>query len=153
MCFLQNSAGAGTAFKGIELKDYLSALAIVASTIVAVLSWKKSASKDREQVLFVKRTDRRFAMARQVIEIIVSMNDPEPFVSDPQLGAKIGRVRTDVQLYGTRQEQQAYQAFVHAIESSHGDTNDANIKKIVATLVVLRDLMLKAIRDDMGFKD
>jgi hypothetical protein len=151
--FLQSSAGTGVPLKGIELKDYLSALAILASTIVAVISWKKSASKDREQVLFVKRTELRFAMVRKVIQVIISMNDPAPFVTDPLLTKKIERARIDIQLYGTRQEQQAYEAFVHAIESSQGITNQANIKRILDSLDVLRDLMLKAIRYDIGFKD
>jgi hypothetical protein len=153
MFFLQDSAGTEIVFKGIALKDYLSALAILASTIVAVVSWRKSAGKDREQVLFVKRTERRFAMARQVIKILVAMNDPAPFVNDPQLVSKIERARIDVQLYGTGKEQEAFETFVHAIETPDGVATETKIRQILASLEVLRDLMLKAIRGDMGFQD
>jgi hypothetical protein len=152
MYFLQNSAGTDVAFKGIALKDYLSALAILASAIVAVISWRKSAQKDREQVLFVKRTERRFAMASKVVKVIVAMNDPAPFVTDPQLTSKIERARVDVQLYGTRKEQEAYESFVQAI-TAPGVAPQAKIGQVVASLDVLRDLMLKAIRGDMGFED
>lgn len=104
-----------------EGKDYISGLAIVASTIIAVVGWSKATRKDRIQHLFEKRVERRLKMLEEdVVAVVVPlMNNPAPFQADPDLPMKLAKARLSVQLYGYQDEQRLYEELVSAIE--HGD--------------------------------
>jgi hypothetical protein len=100
----------------------------------------------------VWRTEKRQAMARKVVNVILGMNDPQPFVTDPRLGKKIADARIDVQLYGTLKEQEVYEQFVRALENKDGAivTERQRIDEVLRTLEELKVLVLKTIREETG---
>jgi hypothetical protein len=119
----------------LEGKDYISGLAIVVSTIIAVMGWSRAARKDRAQHLFQKRVERRLGMLEDVIAVVVPlMNNPAPFEADPELPTKLAKARLSVQLYGYKDEQGLYEELVSALEHADVERTREALKSLVPTI-------------------
>jgi hypothetical protein len=113
---LQNTLSGAESIRMSQLHEGRQLLdSIVASTVIAIISWFRAASKDRNQHLFQKRVERRLTMFDEVIGAVVPLlNNAAPFEADPELPEKLAKARLSVQLYGYDDEQHLFEELVSA---------------------------------------
>jgi hypothetical protein len=130
---------------GLELKDVLSALAILSAAIIAIVGWSKAAAKDRNQHLFQRRLEKRITMLNDVIEAVtLLLTQSKPNEENPELLAKLSRANLSIQLYGYRDEISKYE-----------DMNNALIQKDMPllnnALQALVPTIRAKIRSELGY--
>jgi hypothetical protein len=131
----------------IELKDLFSGLAIFASALIAVIGWSKAAKKDREQLKFQRRLEKRIGMLTDVVEAITPIiNHSNPAEADPLLAEKLSKARLSVQLYGYRNEIGHYEGFVRAIETGSSDGLSTALHNLVPSI-------RRQIRKELGYDE
>lgn len=130
---------------GLELKDVLSALAILSAAIIAIVGWSKAAAKDRNQHLFQRRLEKRIAMLNDVIEAVTPIiNRAKSSEQDPELVTKLSKANLSIQLYGYRDEISKYQDMINALEKGDNPLLLTALQALVPTIQA-------KIRSELGY--
>lgn len=120
---------------GLELKDVLSALAILSAAIIAIVGWSKAAAKDRNQHLFQRRLEKRITMLNDVIEAVTLLvAQSKPNEENPDLLAKLARANLSIQLYGYRDEISKYEDMNNALIQKDMPLLNSALQKLVPTI-------------------
>ncbi len=134
---------------GLELKDWLSAAALLVSVSIAVSGWLINAWLTRRHHIFQKRLDRRLEMQNGILRLIeavvvISAKDPDSQEYAKKYLELSRSASLSVQLFGYPDEQSAFFEFTKALDRK-------NLEEVNATLNVLAQLVGDRVKQDLGF--
>lgn len=102
-------------FNCLKLKDLIPLI----SVLVVVSGWFINNILNRNHEIAKKRLEYRLSALESFLPVWFSMQkSPKPFEDDPDLLNKIESARSQIQLYGKRDEIEGMEKFIESLESN-----------------------------------
>jgi hypothetical protein len=112
----------------METKDFIPLISVT----VVVIGWFVNNLFSRRHEIAKKRLEYRLEALKSFLPVWFSMQKHEaPFIADPELLTKIENSRSNIQLYGNKQEIEAMENFIKHLESGDIKNSVASINRLV----------------------
>ncbi len=123
----------------MEWKDGFTGLSIIVSTVVVIVGWFVARHNDREQ----EKLKIRLAKTEEIAEAVINH---KLFADDHENVLWWDRVFLIVRVYGNKDVQNALNEYDEVLK--RGGT----LEEQVSALNKLKDLLVKSVRSDLGYK-
>ena len=124
----------------METKDWI----LISSAIIVVTGWFVTSYLNRKHEIAKKRQEYRLEALHSVLPVFFSIQKyKNPFIEDMTLLENLEKARTNILLYGYKDEIELFESFVKSIEEKNIELMHENLQKLM-------NLVKGRIRKELG---